>query len=71
MKERTDIVSEADAAALRQQIVEFQERLCEERHGTLDSRLDKVEKNLDRMLWWLIGIMGTALLNLLILVIRG
>ena len=71
MKERTETVSESEVAALRQQMIDYQEKLCDERHGTLDSRLDKVEKNLDRMLWWLIGIMGTALINLLILVIRG
>ena len=63
-------MSDGEILLLKRELEESQEKLCKEKHGTIDRRLEKMETKIDKMFWWLLGIMATAIVNLAILLIN-
>jgi C4-dicarboxylate-specific signal transduction histidine kinase len=57
-------MSDVEVLQLKKDLKEAQLNLCEERHGNIDDRLKKIEEHQKTSNWWLIGIMGTTILQL-------
>jgi hypothetical protein len=47
---------------------ELQDKLCDEKHLSIDKRLKKIEDSQSKAVAWLIGIMSTVIINLALLI---
>jgi hypothetical protein len=63
-------MGEAEVLELKKELKESQEKLCDQRHKTIDSSLNKLENSMQRLLWWLIGTMGTIVTTLLVVIFK-
>ena len=63
-------MGDAEVIELKKELAAAQIKLCEERHGNIDDRLKKIEGHQKSMNFWLIGIMGTTIVQLIILVVN-
>jgi hypothetical protein len=59
-------MGEAEVLELKKELKESQEKLCEQRHKTIDDTLNKLEASISRLLWWLIGTMASTILTLVV-----
>ena len=62
-------MGDAEVIELKKELAAAQIKLCEERHGTIDDRLKKIEEHQKTSNWWLIGIMGTTILQLVFYIV--
>lgn len=63
-------MSDGEILTLKNDLKESQEKLCQVRHETIDQRLEKIESKLDKMLWWVIGVLIAALSEIVILLLK-
>ena len=63
-------MSDGEILTLKNDLKESQEKLCQVRHETIDQRLEKIESKLDKMLWWVIGVLVAALSEIVILLLK-
>jgi hypothetical protein len=63
-------MGDAEVIELKKELKESQEKLCEQRHKTIDESLKKLEDSMGRLLWWLIGTMGGILTTLIVVVFK-
>jgi hypothetical protein len=63
-------MSDAEILELKKELKDSQERLCEQRHKTIDDTLKKLEDSMQRILWWLIGTMGTIVITLFVTIFK-
>jgi len=63
-------MGEAEVLELKKELKESQEKLCDQRHKTIDDSLNKLENSVQRLLWWLIGTMGGILTTLIVVILK-
>jgi len=63
-------LSDGEILTLKNDLKESQEKLCQVRHETIDQRLEKIESKLDKMLWWVIGVLIAALSEIVISLLK-
>jgi hypothetical protein len=63
-------MSEAEILELKKGLAEAQEKLCEQRHKTIDDTLRELKDSMGRLLWWLIGTMGGILTTLIVVILK-
>jgi len=64
-------MGDAEVLELKKELKDAQVKLCEERHGNIDDRLEKIESHQKTSNWWLIGIMGTTILQLVFYIVNN
>jgi hypothetical protein len=63
-------MSEAEILELKKELKDSQEKFCDQRHKTIDETLEKLENSVQKILWWLIGTMGTIMVTLLVTIFK-
>ena len=59
-------MGEAEVLQLKQELKDSQEKLCEQRHKTIDDTLTELKESVNHLLWWLIGTMVSTILTLVV-----
>lgn len=63
-------MGDAEVFELKREVKETQEKLCDQRHKTIDDTLNKLENSVQKLLWWLIGTMGGIVTTLLVVIFK-
>jgi len=63
-------MSEAEVTAMRIELEKAQEKLCNEKHGTIERRLHDIESKQDRSMWYSITTLVGIIISILIIILK-